>query len=161
VNDNYLKGTCLFPSIAFTYKSKAADYKLSYNKWIPRPDYSSLNASVLYHDSLSTSQGNPELKATIYNTIAFNLLYRQKINFGMSYVFIQSPQDWLNINDKANVERYTNYKVNTRNTYAVTFDIGGNFTVGRWSMQPTIVFLYCPYTIVYNDEEFSFMRLNC
>lgn len=158
MNDNYQKGTRLFPNIAFSYKSKTADYKLSYNKRITRPDYSSLNASVLYHDSLSTSQGNPELKATIYNTIAFSLLYMRKINFGMSYVFIQSPQDWLNINDKDNVERYTNYKVNTKKTYAVTSDLGGNFTVGRWSMQPTIVFLYRPYTIVDNGEEFSFKR---
>nr|WP_287762359.1 outer membrane beta-barrel family protein [Prevotella sp.] len=158
VNDNYLKGTRLFPNITFNYKSKTADYELNYNKRISRPDYSSLNASVLYHDSLSTSQGNPELKATIYNTIAFSLLYRNKIKFGVSYVFIESPQDWLNINDKDNVERYTNYKVNTKRTYAVTCDIGGNFTLGRWSMQPTMVFLYRPYTIVDNGEDFSFKR---
>ena len=142
-------------SINYTYNS-TTNYQLSYSKRISRPNYSSLENSTSYLDSLSVLQGNPLLKPTIYNTISLNASFNRKVNVGVSYSRIQAPQDRLSINDKENIERYMVFITNVKDTWLVSANIGANFRFKKWATQPSASFVYRPVTIIDDEAEYTF-----
>lgn len=146
-----------FPSFFLNYrKNQDYSYRLGYTRRINRPSYSSLNNTLLYIDSLSTREGNPFLKPTIYNTFSLNMLLIRKINIGLSYSYIESPQDMLFINDPVNIENYTIIFENVKDSWSVALNIAGNFKYRFWTTQPFFSFSYSPVKIVDDGEEYTF-----
>lgn len=146
-----------FPSLFINYrKNKNYSYRIGYTRRINRPNYASLNNTLLYIDSLSTRKGNPFLKPTIYNTFSLNMLLVRKINIGLSYSYIESPQDMLFINDPENIENYTIIFENVKNSWSVALNIAGNFKYKCWTTQPFFSFSYSPVKIVDDGVEYTF-----
>lgn len=146
-----------FPSLFINYsKSKNYSYRIGYTRRISRPNYSSLNNTLLYIDSLSTREGNPSLKSTIYNTLSLNTLLIRKINIGLSYSYIESPQDMLFINDPVNIESYTIIFENVKDSWSVALNIAGNFKYRFWTAQPFFSFSYSPVKIVDDGVVYTF-----
>jgi hypothetical protein len=115
-----------------------------------------MNNNLIYIDTLSVRRGNPFLRPTVYNTTAFNLLYRKKINVSISYSYIEAPQDLLYINDKENIEHYTTIFENVKNTWSVSANLSGSFRYGKWSTQPFVSFSYSPVRIIDDDIVYTF-----
>lgn len=146
-----------FPSLFVNYrKNKDYSYRIGYTRRINRPGYTSLNNTLLYIDSLSTREGNPFLKPTIYSTLSINMLLVRKINIGLSYSYIESPQDMLFINDPVNIESYTIIFENVKNSWSVALNIAGNFKYKYWTAQPFFSFSYSPVGIVDDGVEYIF-----
>ncbi|MDR2291932.1 MAG: outer membrane beta-barrel protein [Prevotellaceae bacterium] len=145
-----------FPNASLTLPTENMTYRISYTRRISRPNYSSMNNNLFYIDTLSVRRGNPFLRPTIYNTAAFNLLYRKKINASISYSYIEAPLDMLYINDKENIEHYVVLVENVKNTWSVSANLGGSFNVGKWSTQPFVSFSYSPVRIIDDDVVYTF-----
>lgn len=146
-----------FPSLFINYrKNKDYSYRIGYTRRINRPSYASLNNTLLYIDSLSTREGNPFLKPTIYNTFSLNMLLIRKINIGLSYSYIESPQDMLFINDPVNIENYTIIFENVKDSWSVALNVAGNFKYRFWTTQPFFSFSYSPVKIVDDGVEYTF-----
>lgn len=146
-----------FPSFFINYrKNKDYSCRIGYTRRINRPGYASLNNTLLYIDSLSTREGNPFLKPTIYNTFSLNMLLIRKINIGLSYSYIESPQDMLFINDPVNIENYTIIFENVKDSWSVALNIAGNFKYRFWTTQPFFSFSYSPVKIVDDGTEYTF-----
>lgn len=150
----------LFPNIALGYHpNKKISYRVTYSQRVSRPSYFSLNNSVLYIDSLSTKKGNPYLRSTIYKTLSASMLWNRKVNLGLSYSNINSPQDMLFINDKLEIEKYTVIFQNVKDTWSLSLNMGGNFKYKLWTTQPSLSFSYRPVTIVDDSINYTFKHL--
>ncbi|MDR0602767.1 MAG: outer membrane beta-barrel family protein [Bacteroidales bacterium] len=145
-----------FPNISVTRPTENMTYRLSYTRRISRPSYSAMNNNFIYIDTLSVRKGNPFLLPTIYNTTAFNLLYRKKINISISYSYIEAPRDLLYINDKENIEHHTILHTNVENTWSASMNMSGSFRFGKWSTQPFASFSYGPVRIIDDEIVYTF-----
>lgn len=146
-----------FPNAAVGYTfSKYVICRLAYSRRISRPNYASLNGSVLYIDSLSSRQGNPFLDPTIYNTFSLNFSLFKKITFGITYSYIENPIDMLFINDKSSIERYTVIYKNVKNTWSIGSNMSASLNYGIWKGQPSFSFSYRPVAIVDDGVKYMF-----
>ncbi|TXF88462.1 outer membrane beta-barrel protein [Neolewinella aurantiaca] len=76
----------IFPSIGFTYPvAHQLDMNLKYGKRIDRPSFGDLDPFLFYIDSLSYSQGNPDLLPALSHNIDYSLIYRQFASFNVGY----------------------------------------------------------------------------
>ena len=157
----------LFPHIALGYTAASKlQYRLTFSRRISRPGYAKLNNSMIYIDSLSTRHGNSQLKPTIFNTISANFSHGKRLFGGLSYSYIEFPTDLMYINDPVQIERYTLYADNVKNTWSASIHAGSNINVRSWwHSQLSASFSYSPVTVVDDGVEYTFKfpayYLNC
>ena len=121
---------------------------------------------MIYIDSLSTRHGNPQLKPTIFNTISVNFSHGRRLFGGLSYSYIESPTDLMYINDPVEIERFTLYADNVKNTWSASIHAGSHINVRSWwHSQLSASFSYSPVTVVDDGVEYIFKfpayYLNC
>lgn len=76
----------LFPLASIDFKkSENHAFSLSYNKRIHRPDYNLFNPFVIFHNALSSFQGNPNLKPEYSHDLSFTYSYKTFMNHSFSY----------------------------------------------------------------------------
>jgi hypothetical protein len=76
----------LFPLASIDFKkSDNHAFSLSYNKRIHRPDYNLFNPFVIFHNALSSFQGNPNLKPEYSHDLSFTYSYKTFMNHSFSY----------------------------------------------------------------------------
>lgn len=148
----------LFPNIAIGYThNDKMQYRLTYSRRISRPVYTSLNNSLIYIDSLSTRHGNPYLKPTVYNTFSANFSYNKRFFGGLSYSYIESPTNLMYVNDSLNIERFTLFYDNVKDTWSVSANAGCNINLSKWwYSQLSASFSYSPVVIVDDNVEYTF-----
>lgn len=78
--------TNLFPNVGIEYHiNNKNNLSLSYSRRINRPDYKDLNPFLSFVDSLTYSQGNPNLKPEFNHTIELTHVYDEKITTTLNY----------------------------------------------------------------------------
>lgn len=158
-NNNTLNNNLqFFPNIAVGYQiTDKTTCRLTVSRRIIRPGYSSLNNSMIYINSLSTRHGNPWLKPTMYNSVAFNLSHNKMLFGGLSFSYIEDPTNLMYVNDSVMIENYTLYYDNVKNTWSVSVNVGCSFDLTSWwHIQPSTSFSYSPVVIVDDGVEYEF-----
>lgn len=147
-----------FPTVSFGYVHHDKTHcRFTFSRRISRPEYANLNNSLIYIDSLSTRRGNPLLKPTIYNTLSTNISYDKIFFGGFSYSYIEDPTNLMYINDPSNIERFTLYYDNVKNTWSVSANIGGRFDITKWwHSQLSASFSYSPVVVIDDGVEYMF-----
>lgn len=134
----------LFPNARITYKQKEdISYSLSYRRSIGRPSFNELTPIVSYEDSLHYWTGNPLLKPSFRNSIAF-VANLKSFTIRASYNYTTNPTISVYAHNTENTNILVNKPQNI--SHSQDWDIGveyvtslGQFNISAYS------YLTCSY----------------
>lgn len=149
--DDYM----VYPSISLDYKlSDDFNAGISYTRDKLLPSFSNLNPEKIIYDSLTSFQGNPDLKPTFDNSININSSIFQKYFLTLSFEYKKNPIYVYSDYDKLHPEFITYRPIN----YPTSLAIGASFSTTQtffkiWNLTLNINYLRpINYLNLYNTD---------
>jgi hypothetical protein len=117
LDTNYLE---FFPSADFIYTiSDDVEFDLSYSRNIYRPQFSLINPTVVYFDSLTYRQGNPALKPILLNDFTLSLTLFSQFSASIEYMAWRNYYSTTALSDTQNPDRIKFTPVNIPSSHDI------------------------------------------
>lgn len=147
----------LFPNARITYKQNDnINYGLSYRRSIGRPSFSELTPIVSYEDSLHYWTGNPLLKPSFRNVIAF-VANLGDFTVRTSYNYTTDPTVSIYTHDTDNTNILVNKPQNISHSQDWDFGLEYSTSLGQFNIS-AYGYLTCSYITYPYLEKQTFFR---
>lgn len=122
--------TQLFPTAYFQYKANENNnFGANFGRRVRRPNYQSLNPFIRFLDRYTYSQGNPNLKPSISNSIELTHTWKNQITTTLNYTNVKDIIQEV-IQQKGEEAYNKAENVSSLNTFGVS--VNANTVVAKW-----------------------------
>lgn len=142
----------IFPNLRVNYEvSDKVNMTLNIARYISRPNFSELNPSIYYEDSLSYVTGNPLVKPTYINEVSLGADIGSSVSMSMRYAYYRDQRVQTAIVDDNLLDVTKMIPINLKKSESLTFDVMYSFSSKKFDMNYSAGLVLPKARIAYMD----------